>query len=313
MYAAVRHSSGVSRLIGSVHVNRTTNARCGHAQRHWSGTISGDNITFHVRGLREYNRMSTTKSTKRTWLSALFAAMMASLVTVAAAQALAVADVPEWGDVLVTEDGLSLYLYVLDADAGDGFACVDACLNNWPPLLADSVEALVAAGLDAELVGVRERADGTLQATYGDWPLYRSRRDQEPGQTRGQGVGSQFYLVGLDGNAVTQSVEVAATEVPEAVFAALMAEGLTQFSRNCMACHGAEGQGGAGPRLAGMQALSDTTFIAGAIIQGRTHHGMPAFGGILNDEEIAAVATYVRNAWGNDFGPVIAEEVGPVR
>ena len=33
----------------------------------------------------------------------------------------------------------------------------------------------------------------------------------------------------------------------------------------------------------------------------------------LSDEEVAMVSTYVRNAWGNGFGPVTEEEVAALR
>ncbi len=216
-----------------------------------------------------------------------------------------------WGAHLVNADGLSLYLYTLDADA-DGSACVDACANNWPPLLIDG-EAVSGEGVDAALVGSIERADGSVQLTYGGWPLYRSRRDVQPDHVRGQGLGSQFYLVSPSGVAVTEQVDQVVVEVPQEVFDALYAEGQVQFMRNCMACHGAEGQGGAGPSLAGMQALSDSSFVISTIIVGRLHHGMPAFGALLDDNQIASIATYVRNSWGNDFGAALPEEVPALR
>lgn len=240
--------------------------------------------------------------------SVLFATLV---VAQTPAAGLAIATDQNWGPHLVNGDGLSLYLYVLDADA-DTSVCVDACANNWPPLLADG-DVAIGDDVDADLVGTVQRVDGTTQVTYGGWPVYRSRRDVEPGHVRGQGLGGQFYLLSPAGTAVTESVEQAAVEVSEEVFAALMAEGRTQFSRNCMACHGAEGQGGAGPSLAGMQALSDSTFVISTIIVGRTHHGMPAFGPMLDDNQIASIATFVRNSWGNDFGPAVVEEVAPLR
>lgn len=220
---------------------------------------------------------------------------------------------PDWGTYLVDASGRTLYLYVLDEGAEGGFACVDACTNNWIPLTAASLDALALDGVDAALVALRERADGSQQVTYGGWPLYRSRRDTEPGHLRGQGVGDQFFIVGLAGAAVTETVEQAGADVSAEVFAALMAEGGTQFARNCQACHGAEGQGGAGPRLAGMQALEDPLWIISTIIQGRTHHGMPAFGPILDDYQIASIATYVRNSFGNAFGPALEEQVPGLR
>ncbi len=40
---------------------------------------------------------------------------------------------------------------------------------------------------------------------------------------------------------------------------------------------------------------------------------MPGFGGQLDDQKVAAVATYIRNSWGNDFGPVTPAEVAAKR
>jgi mono/diheme cytochrome c family protein len=40
---------------------------------------------------------------------------------------------------------------------------------------------------------------------------------------------------------------------------------------------------------------------------------MPAFGWILNDDQIANVVTYIRNAWGNSAGRVDAAAVGEER
>ena len=40
---------------------------------------------------------------------------------------------------------------------------------------------------------------------------------------------------------------------------------------------------------------------------------MPSFGWMLNDDQVAAVATYVRNAWGNRAPLVDAATVGATR
>jgi len=227
---------------------------------------------------------------------------------------LATAFSEDWGEILVDAEGRSLYLYTLDADAAGGFACVDACINNWIPLLVPSLEGLhVGADIDMALVSLRQRAEGSYQVVYGDWPVYRSRRDAAAGTTRGQAVGSQFYLLNVGAQAVTLRLEQQVAEVSDTVFANLMEVGLTLYGRNCAACHGANGQGGAGPTLDGMQNISDAKFIASAIVVGRTHHGMPAFGPMLSDHEIAAIATYVRNAWSNEFGVVLDDEVAGVR
>jgi mono/diheme cytochrome c family protein len=40
---------------------------------------------------------------------------------------------------------------------------------------------------------------------------------------------------------------------------------------------------------------------------------MPAFGWLLDDKEVAAVLTYVRNTWGNAAAPVTADDVAKAR
>jgi mono/diheme cytochrome c family protein len=42
-------------------------------------------------------------------------------------------------------------------------------------------------------------------------------------------------------------------------------------------------------------------------------HGMPPFRDVLNDRKIAAIATYIRNAWGNTYGIVTPADVAGLR
>ncbi|MDT8857537.1 c-type cytochrome [Paracoccaceae bacterium Fryx2] len=92
----------------------------------------------------------------------------------------------------------------------------------------------------------------------------------------------------------------------------MLAKGHALFQTNCMVCHKAEGEGRPPlfPALKGNQNLSDPYLIVHNV-----HHGqnnMPPFA-VLTDAEIAAVATYVRNAWDNTFGGVTVEEVTEMR
>ncbi len=92
---------------------------------------------------------------------------------------------------------------------------------------------------------------------------------------------------------------------PEALLAALVDEGDEIFhSVGCSGCHGANGQGGAGPELAGNQALSSQAHVISMVLFGNEEHGMPAFADRLDDRQVAAVGTYIRNSWGNGFGVV---------
>ena len=91
------------------------------------------------------------------------------------------------------------------------------------------------------------------------------------------------------------------------------------YTRNCVACHQANGQGvpGAFPTLV------DTDWVLGSeerlvrvllhglegeiVVRGTTYNGvMPAFGN-LSDLHIAAVLSFIRNEWGNE-APYIEEE-----
>lgn len=79
----------------------------------------------------------------------------------------------------------------------------------------------------------------------------------------------------------------------------------------CFACHGELGYGGVGPRFRNDKLLAANEYVVGQILIGRGV--MPAFAHKLSDDQIAAVATYIRTSWGNQFGPVSADEVAKAR
>ncbi|KAA9009944.1 c-type cytochrome [Histidinibacterium aquaticum] len=83
----------------------------------------------------------------------------------------------------------------------------------------------------------------------------------------------------------------------------LLGEGEQIFETNCAQCHQSDGEGLPPnfPALAGNDRLSDPSLI----VQ-RVHYGlksMPAFPD-FGPRDLAAVASYVRTSWGNDFGTV---------
>jgi mono/diheme cytochrome c family protein len=98
------------------------------------------------------------------------------------------------------------------------------------------------------------------------------------------------------------------------------------FGDQCAECHGADGSGEPTffPPLKGnsnVQQADPTTAIR-VILEGArsvptkarpTPLSMPAFDWKLTDAQIAAVATYIRSAWGNAASPVSAGQVAPVR
>jgi cytochrome c oxidase subunit 2 len=102
--------------------------------------------------------------------------------------------------------------------------------------------------------------------------------------------------------------------------------GAELFRVTCANCHQANGQGvpGAFPPLAGDPVANGADATAHAQIvlfglAGRTINGvrytaqMPAWGGQLSDDEVAAVMNYERTAWGNTAPQTTAQAVAAVR
>ncbi|GMQ89486.1 MAG: hypothetical protein BMS9Abin09_0976 [Gammaproteobacteria bacterium] len=88
------------------------------------------------------------------------------------------------------------------------------------------------------------------------------------------------------------------------------------YRRNCAGCHLLSGEGqitlGA-PRLKGSAVVKGPVAVhIDFALQGR--NVMPPFANILDDEQLAAVLSYQRNAWGNNSGGIVsAVEVGVQR
>ena len=86
----------------------------------------------------------------------------------------------------------------------------------------------------------------------------------------------------------------------------LVERGKGVYGRSCLACHGASGEGGVGAAIAGSSvALGGVKVHLGIGINGVPGTAMQAFGGQLNDVDMAAVITYQRNAFGNNMGDMV--------
>jgi cytochrome c oxidase subunit 2 len=86
----------------------------------------------------------------------------------------------------------------------------------------------------------------------------------------------------------------------------LIERGKGVYQGRCAACHGMNGEGGLGTAIAGSAVA--TGEIAGHLeigINGVAGTAMQAFGGQLNDVDMAAVLTYQRNAFGNNMGDMV--------
>ena len=98
------------------------------------------------------------------------------------------------------------------------------------------------------------------------------------------------------------------------------------FAGNCAACHQPTGLGvpGAFPPLAGSEYVQGPPERVAQIllwgidghleVKGAPYNGaMPAWSAILDDAQIAAVASYIRSQWGNTQSPVTPELVAKQR
>lgn len=105
-----------------------------------------------------------------------------------------------------------------------------------------------------------------------------------------------------------------------------MQAGAAIYADQCAACHAMNGSGIARmfPSLAGGPGVQsgDPLSVLHVILQGTrvvqtalapTAQAMPAFAWKLSDAQVAAVATYVRNAWGNAAPAVSAADAGKAR
>lgn len=127
------------------------------------------------------------------------------------------------------------------------------------------------------------------------------------------------------GGASMPKIDVASMSDDEAK-AQLIEAGKGLYEAQCAACHQATGAGipGVFPPLAGSdyKGFLDPveharTIVKGLtgeiVVNGTTYNGAMTPFGQLSDLEIAAIATYERNSWGNDHGMVTPEQVASVR
>src|SRR5215475_3015003 len=126
------------------------------------------------------------------------------------------------------------------------------------------------------------------------------------------------YLKSLPGKA----------DAPPAVSAndPAMTAGAAIYRDQCSACHGLDGKGIAElfPSIAdsSMVKSGDPTTSIRIVLRGArsvgtsaqpTAPGMPSYGKQLDDDQVAAVLTYVRNSWGGSAKPITSGQVSDVR
>ena len=101
--------------------------------------------------------------------------------------------------VVANNRGQVLYDYTDDSSTTS--ACqAQWCLVDWPPLQAEGMPTAVPS-ITASTTSI-DGAGGVAQVTLGGHPLYTFAGDLHPGDTNGQGIGSDWYLVSPSGQTV---------------------------------------------------------------------------------------------------------------
>lgn len=199
-------------------------------------------------------------------------------------------------------------------DLGRGLAGGPLPGQGWyAPALDDSREAGVMRWREEEVVALLKsgrNAHATVSGPMAD-VVYRSTQYMKDEDLHAMAQ----YLRALPDRSAGQA-PAARGSAPAAgtvrAQSAQMVRGEKIYAQQCAWCHGDRGEGKADafPALAGNRALNldDTTNLVQIVRRGGyapstagnpRPHGMPPFGHVLDDADIAAVLSFVRGSWGN--------------
>ncbi|HEY0203419.1 MAG TPA: cytochrome c [Acetobacteraceae bacterium] len=180
--------------------------------------------------------------------------------------------------------------------------------QNWyAPSLTSNREAGLGDWSIADISGLLRDGVSHRGAVYGPMAevVYNSLQHMTDADTRALSV----YLKSLaEGSPPAPQPRVVRAEEGSL----LMRLGRSVYDGQCASCHGAQGAGAPPhyPLLAGNQSIQMSSAVnpIRMVLNGGhppgtagnpMPHGMPPFAQTLSDDEVAAVVTYIRAAWGN--------------
>jgi mono/diheme cytochrome c family protein len=195
-------------------------------------------------------------------------------------------------------------------------------MQNWyAPSLTSNKEAGLGDWSIEDITDLLKTGISARGAVYGPMAevVYNSLQYLSDDDTRAMAV----YLKGI---AQSSPPAVPTSAVPTQESSLLMSLGRTVYDARCASCHGAQGEGKPPhyPPLAGNQSIQMESAVNairmvlnGGFPPGTADnpmpYGMPPFAGSLSDNEVAAVVTYIRTAWGNRGTVVAAREANELR
>jgi mono/diheme cytochrome c family protein len=176
--------------------------------------------------------------------------------------------------------------------------------SGWyAPALDDPREAGVAPWTQADVVSLLKAGRNSTASASGPMAAVV--------------VGSTQHMVDDDLQAIATYLRAlpqrrARQPAPDAAPAASAALGAKRYEEHCADCHGAQGEGshGVAPALRGNRSVvMDTPNNVIRIVLGGGYgpataanphpHGMPPYAIALSNDEVAAVVSYIRSAWGH--------------
>lgn len=188
-------------------------------------------------------------------------------------------------------------------------------IDGWyAPSLTSAREASLARGDKGHIAALLK--DGTSEAGSVMGPMadvvYQSTQHLNEADLNAMATYLKALPRAADAVAVTKPAPIRRDS-------GVMLRGENIYAQRCAYCHGDRGEGspGAYPSLAGNRTvLMDSTVNLIEIVQhggflpatagNPRPYGMPPFGHVLDNSDVAAVLTYIRGAWGNDAPPVPA-------
>lgn len=195
-------------------------------------------------------------------------------------------------------------------------------MQNWyAPSLTSNKEAGLGDWSLKDITDLLKTGVSARGAVYGPMAevVYNSLQYLTDDDTRAMAI----YLKSLGQGSPP---EAATSNLPGSESSLLLSLGKTIYDGQCASCHGAQGLGKLPhyPPLAGNPSIQMSSAVNpirmvlnGGYPPGTAGnpqpYGMPPFAQSLSDDEVAAVVTYIRTAWGNRGAAVSAREANTLR
>jgi predicted lipoprotein with Yx(FWY)xxD motif len=90
-------------------------------------------------------------------------------------------------------DGKGMTVYQQKKDRPFQMSCYPGCLEAWPPVTTSGLPQ-ASGGVNSSRLGILTLPNGARMVTYNSLPLYYYKLDTQPGNIKGQGIGSVWHV-----------------------------------------------------------------------------------------------------------------------